>query len=291
MSTGTQVVEKAKSFLGWNEANGQDDYFINLFNQYSGMGLATTVAWCNIFTTVCNMLCGVGKDISPISCNCDTDKKFHENRGEYYKSRAYGGNYTPKTGDKVYYSSKHIQSDATHIGFVVSVTGNTLKAIEGNKNDAVGYRNIDLNNAYIIGYADVKYPDNAQPTVAQVIAPVIQQIVNNIKFNAHLRDLQGALNDDGFTDSNGNKLVIDGEFGSKSDSCISKVCLSTKTMGKYRNVTAWVQCRVGAKIDGLYGGNTKECVINYQKAHGLVADGIAGKLTIKTILRDMGVAC
>ena len=39
-----------------------------------------------------------------------------------------------------------------HVGIVVSVSGNTIKVIEGNIRDTVGYRTITVNAQYIRGY-------------------------------------------------------------------------------------------------------------------------------------------
>lgn len=102
-------------------------------------------------------------------------------------------------------------------------------------------------------------------------------------FNANIRDLQWALNKDGFTDAKCRKLSEDGIWGTNTAAAINKVILSTNTKGKYTNVTAWVQCRVGASIDGLYGPNTKAKVKEYQAKNGLTADGIAGPKTITRI--------
>ena len=102
-------------------------------------------------------------------------------------------------------------------------------------------------------------------------------------FNANIRDLQWALNKDGFTDAKGRRLSEDGIWGSNTAAAVNKVILSTKTKGKYTNTTSWVQCRIGASIDGIYGPNTKAKVADYQKKNGLSADGIAGPKTITKI--------
>lgn len=44
-----------------------------------------------------------------------------------------------------------------HVGIVVSVSGSTIKVIEGNKNDSVGYRNIAVNSRYIRGFITPKF--------------------------------------------------------------------------------------------------------------------------------------
>lgn len=104
------------------------------------------------------------------------------------------------------------------------------------------------------------------------------------KYSYHIRDLQGALNDDGFRDSKGRELVKDGIYGANTEAALSKVCLSTKTLGKYINVTAWVQCRIGTKADGKFGKDTKAAVIDFQRRNNLDDDGIVGAKTMKKLV-------
>ena len=45
----------------------------------------------------------------------------------------------------------------------------------------------------------------------------------------------------------------------------------------------WVQERVGAQADGVYGPATADAVADYQANHGLTADGIVGPMTHSTL--------
>ena len=106
-------------------------------------------------------------------------------------------------------------------------------------------------------------------------------------FSQNVKDLQHALNADGFRDANGNKLKEDGIFGPKTYEALCRVCLSVRTYGRYINITAWVQCRVGANPDGLFGEKeTKRCVGAYQKVKGLVEDCVVGKNTMLQLVKD-----
>lgn len=49
-----------------------------------------------------------------------------------------------------------------HVGIVSSVSKSTIKVIEGNKNDAVGYRNLKVNGKYIRGYCLPDYAKKAK---------------------------------------------------------------------------------------------------------------------------------
>lgn len=148
------LVKEAERYLGWSEPTG-DDFFINLYNDYTGAGFPTNVAWCAIYVTVIARLKGVSTDAIPNFADCDAGVRWFKNKGRWENSKSQGGSYTPKRNDIVFYSSKHTQKDSTHVGYVVSVSGTTLKAIEGNKSDAVGYRSINLSDPYIIGYGRV----------------------------------------------------------------------------------------------------------------------------------------
>ena len=49
----------------------------------------------------------------------------------------------------------------------------------------------------------------------------------------------------------------------------------------------WLQWELGMKkIDGIFGKNTKNALIAYQKAHGLLFDGKAGSATRYAMLND-----
>lgn len=50
---------------------------------------------------------------------------------------------------------------ADHIGIVVSVSGGVIKVIEGNKSNAVGYRDLAVNGKYIRGFVTPKYSSKA----------------------------------------------------------------------------------------------------------------------------------
>ena len=97
--------------------------------------------------------------------------------------------------------------------------------------------------------------------------------------NAWVRSLQAELNAQGFRDSNGNKLVVDGIAGSKTLSA----CPTLK-VGARGNITKLMQQKIGVAADGIFGNNTKQAVINYQKSKGLVADGIVGRNTWRKLL-------
>ena len=100
---------------------------------------------------------------------------------------------------------------------------------------------------------------------------------NSSNVNLHLRDLQGAYNKD-----YGRSILVDGIRGQQVEQMLNEICLSVNDT--HRNVISWLQCRVGTSIDGIFGNNTKNAVMNFQRQHGLIVDGIAGKNTFNKLL-------
>lgn len=148
------LVKRGEQYIGWAEPTG-DDFFINLYNNYTGAGFPMNVAWCAIYVTDIARLCGIGTNIVPNFADCDAGVRWFKEHGRWENSKAQGGNYIPKRNDVVFYSNGHTQKDSTHVGYVAEVSGNTMKALEGNKSNAVAYRTISLSDAYIIGYGRV----------------------------------------------------------------------------------------------------------------------------------------
>ena len=97
--------------------------------------------------------------------------------------------------------------------------------------------------------------------------------------DAWVRNLQAELNAQGFRDSSGNKLVVDGIAGSKTLSA----CPTLK-VGARGNITKLMQQKVETTTDGIFGNGTKQAVINYQRSKGLSADGIVGQNTWRKLL-------
>ena len=108
---------------------------------------------------------------------------------------------------------------------------------------------------------------------------------NTNTFNQHLHDLQWAINQDKLVT---HKLKEDGLYGTNTDNALKKCCVKNGSKG---NIVSWVQCRVGAIVDGKAGNNTTTRIKEYQKSKDLTEDGIAGYNTFKSLLRDFGVSC
>lgn len=304
-----KMIKKAISFLGVSEPTG-DDQFIKLYNKLTGAGFSMAVAWCAIFVTAVARLVGVPTSLVPTFASCDAGVKWFKNKGRYEKGRYYGGNYTPKRGDVIFYSSKHTQTDSTHVGYVVSVIGDTIKAIEGNKSDAVGYRNIKVTDKYIIGYGRVAdfAGDGGQTSGAE----------QGKEFECSVSDFQSYLNrqyPNTIKTNCGALLVVDNDFGKKTRDaalCVWKYEMNKKKAGytfdlKNRNFLSkcreyankFAVVRNGSKgrfvylaqgllrakgfyygdLDGEAGSITEMAIKAFQSKNGLAVDGDCGANT------------
>ena len=80
------------------------------------------------------------------------------------------------------------------------------------------------------------------------------------------------------------KHGADGTWGAECETVAKKAICKKRVTYKYKNLTKLVQKAIGVKADGKFGADTKNAVINYQKKHGLTADGAVGLATWKKIL-------
>lgn len=155
------IVEQAKSWLGYNETDGAHKQIIDVYNNHKPLARSYVVkytdAWCATFVSACAIKCGY-TDIIPTECSCLQMIQLFKNLGEWVENDAY----VPNIGDVIFYDWQDSGSgDNTgtpdHVGIVESVSGSTITVIEGNKNNAVARRTIQVNGKYIRGYGVPNY--------------------------------------------------------------------------------------------------------------------------------------
>lgn len=160
-----KVVGIAESYLGCKESDGSHRKIIDLYNSHKplarGYAVKYTDAWCSTFASAVAIAAGL-TDIIPTECGCEKHIALFKKLGSWQENDAY----VPSPGDYVFYDWDDngvgdCTGSADHVGIVVAVSGSTIKVIEGNKNDAVGYRNIAVNGKYIRGFGVPKYSSGA----------------------------------------------------------------------------------------------------------------------------------
>lgn len=167
--TETQIREKvvaaAKAWLGCNEADGSHRQIVDVYNSHRplarGYALKYTDAWCAGFVSAVAIKLGLA-DIMPTEVGVGNMIELYRKLGRWQESDSY----VPKPGDVIMYAwgdngVGNCTSGASHVGIVVSCDGKTITVIEGNKANAVGYREIAVNGRYIRGFGLPDYASKA----------------------------------------------------------------------------------------------------------------------------------
>lgn len=165
----TKVVDIAVSHLGQKEYDGTHRAIIDRYNSQAvlprGYRVAYTDAWCATFVSSVAIEAGF-ETIMPTECSCPQMVALYKAMGCWVENDAYD----PKPGDIIMYDWQDSgvgdnQGTPDHVGIVVSANDDSgMKIIEGNINNAVGYRYIPINSRYIRGYCVPDYSnicDNA----------------------------------------------------------------------------------------------------------------------------------
>lgn len=157
--------------LGWNGAKEGGSVHKHIVDTYNtivplprGYKLKVTDAWCAGTSSAAAQEAGM-TDIIPVECSCYYLIEAAKKMGIWVENDAY----TPKLGDLVLYdwndSGNYAATDNTgspeHVGAVCKVYAGGFDVIEGNKNNAVGIRNMSVNGRYIRGFICPKFASKA----------------------------------------------------------------------------------------------------------------------------------
>ena len=259
----SSVVSIMKGWLGWSEANGKFKRIIDTYNNHKplaqGYKVKYTDEWCATAVSAAFIKAGL-TDIGFTECSCNRMIALYKAKGRWEEKDSY----VPKMGDIIMYDwqdngvGDNVGS-ADHVGLVVAVNGTKLTIIEGNKNEAVAYRSINVNGKYIRGYCLPDYASKASKPVETVSTATYSK-------EAFIRDVQKTLG-----------ATVDGIAG--SETLNSTITLSAILNRKHEVIRA-VQRRLAAlgytsvgKIDGIAGVKFTQAVKEFQKKNGCIVDG------------------
>ena len=156
MALRQQLISTAEAWLGTVKDSPEHHQIIDLYNSQEVLPVDYLVtyedSWCATFVTVVALQNDL-EDIIPPECGCQRQIALFESIGRWQEDETH----VPLPGDVIYYAQKDIAiGDCTgwsdHVGIVVGTSGNYIKVIEGNNNDAVRYRYIRKNDYTIRGY-------------------------------------------------------------------------------------------------------------------------------------------
>jgi hypothetical protein len=192
------VVATAKTWIGYNEADGSHRKIVDVYNSHRplarGYALKYTDAWCAGFVSAVAIKLGL-TDIMPTEVGVWNMIELYKKLGRWKESDSY----TPKPGDIIMYAwgdngVGDCTSGASHVGIVVSCDGKIITVIEGNKSDAVGYREIAVNGRYIRGFGLPDYASKATEAEPVTPAPTPAPEKKEVTVNVELRMLKRGMN-------------------------------------------------------------------------------------------------
>lgn len=261
----SKVVSTAKSWFGLNEKDGSHMQIVGIYNGHTPLARGYRVqrndSWCAA-TVSAVAIRNELTDIMPTECSCGRMIELYKAMGRWHE----GDNYVPSPADIIMFDwDDDGKGDCTgwpeHVGIVVSVDEGTVKCIEGNKNDAVGYRTIKVDGKYIRGYCLPDYASKAEPE-----RPIVTPAAPAYTLELFIRQVQAAT-------------------GSQVDGIAGPETLgNTPTISAMKNrrhpCVEFVQRRLGAlgytmvgDPDGIAGPLFTKAVKRFQRDNGCVVDG------------------
>lgn len=169
--TANDVLDVMRSWIGYSEANGKFKSIIDLYNSHKPLARGYAVQyddeWCDTTVSAAAIKAGA-VDLIGTECGVEKHVDIFKQKGIWNED----GTVTPEPGWIIVYNwddnTQPNDGYSDHIGYVESVSGNTITAIEGNKGEAVARRTLTVGNGNIRGYAMPRY---AGQGTAQVTPP------------------------------------------------------------------------------------------------------------------------
>ena len=233
-----KVVNIMKGWIGCKESDGSHKKIIDIYNAHKPLARGYTVKytdeWCATTVSAAFIQAGL-TDIAPTECSCGKMIDLYKKMGRWKESDGY----TPKPGDVIMYDWQDSGSgdntgNPDHVGIVASVSGKTIKVIEGNKNEAVAYRSMTVGGRYIRGYCLPDYASKATKAPAAKKVTITLPLLEKGSTGASVTALQQLLTAKSYSTKG-----IDGKFGANTD----------KALRDYQEDK-------GLTVDGACGKNT-----------------------------------
>lgn len=316
-------IEKASNALldnkTANPGNGNFTKYARDLDNISGFynGKKNGFAWCDIFLDWCFVQAYGAEQAKALLCQpdysagagCIFSAQYFKSKGQFYSS--------PEIGDQIFFGNA---SDCYHTGLVYDVDSVRVYTIEGNTGSASGVvanggcvrkKSYPRTYSEIYGYGRPNYadgfiPDKKTDTQTETIPNLS---TDSVKINGLIdtvREVQywlnqnysSGLNPDGLYGSLTKSALIKAlqkECGLEStgtwNDALYKACsrLDLHKGNTGRAVEILQACLVcnGYKtgyVDGDFGIGTRLALLQYQKKHGLDADGIAGQNTFRSLM-------
>lgn len=157
--------------MGCKESNGSHRQIIDLYNSHKplagGYKVKYTDAWCATYVSAVAIKAGL-TSIIPTECSCNRMIELLKKLGSWVENDAY----VPTIGDIIFYDWQDTGKGdnvgvSDHVGFITALNGTTMTVTEGNKDNAVGKRAVQINGRYIRGFGVPKYSSLADKVTAK----------------------------------------------------------------------------------------------------------------------------
>lgn len=178
----SKASEWLSKYVGITEGSEQHKEILKIFND---SGLCTRYKmsvgdpWCATATSAAFIATGLSGIFPCVECSCESMINLAITAGIWIENDAYA----PDTGDVILYDwDDNGVGDCTgwsdHVGIVISCDGSTIKVIEGNKSNTVGYRDIAVNGKYIRGFITPHYAATTtpQPSTKKSIEEIAKEV-------------------------------------------------------------------------------------------------------------------
>lgn len=177
------VLNVMRGWLGYSEANGKYKDIIDLYNNHKplarGYAVKYSDEWCDTTVSAAAIKAGV-VDLIGTECGCEQHIKIFINKGIWIED----GTIIPKPGDIILYnwddSTQPNDGYSDHIGYVESVSGNSITVIEGNKGEVVERRYVPVGWGYIRGYARPEYESTSVEPSTPIPLKTVDEIARDV---------------------------------------------------------------------------------------------------------------
>lgn len=159
----SEVVNKAKSFIGCKESDGSHRKIIDIYNDHLPRArdykVRYTDEWCATFVSTISILLGY-TDIMPTECSCQRMIDLYKAKGLFIEDESR----TPKPGWLIFYDWQDSGNGdnkgwSDHVGIVEKVSSGKIITIEGNLSNQVKRNTLQVNGKYIRGFAVPAYDE------------------------------------------------------------------------------------------------------------------------------------
>lgn len=239
--TAQDVLNVMRSWIGYSEANGRYLEILNIYNSHKplarGYAIKPGDEWCDATVSAAAIKAGA-VDLIGTEVGVEKHVDIFKSKGIWIED----GSIKPQAGDIIVFnwddSSQPNDGWSDHIGYVESVSGKTITAIEGNKGEAVARRTLSVGNGNIRGYARPKYASggSSNPTPSKSIEEIAREVIAGVYGNGDARKkaIEAMGYDYNTVQAKVNELLKAGSSTPKPSKTIEQVAKDV-IAGKYGN--------------------------------------------------------